>query len=190
MKTTLRELKEVISNYNKLTQNLGTDDLDTEVSILQVLNSNGIQDAVRALKTQKYKDYCLFNADVAESVLHIFEKKHPGDKRPRKCIEGIRLWHAGEISDDELDELKKGATTSYTTHINYTSALDSAAEAARAAASAAYSAAAYSVVSAAISASVIYTSETIMRDKKWKEIEMILRKYMDKNLLDDDLFVI
>ena len=91
MKTTLRELKNIdYFDFNKLTSNIGTDDLNTEVSILEVLNSNGIIDAVWILKTQKYKDVCLFNADVAESVLHIFEDEYPGDNGPRKAIEGIR----------------------------------------------------------------------------------------------------
>ena len=73
MKTTLRELKEYSSvDLKKLIKNLGTDDLNTKVSILEILNLNGIKDAVRALGTQDYKDYCLFIADMAESVLHIF----------------------------------------------------------------------------------------------------------------------
>ena len=150
MKTTLRELKEVISNYNKLTSNLDTDNLDTEVTILQVLDSNGIKDAVRALKTQDYKDYCLFLANVAESVLHLFEEKYPNDQRPRKCIEGIRLWYAGEISDKELDKLREDVSTAAAAYVGVSAAYAAyaAAYAAYVGVSVAYAGAAYAAYAA------------------------------------------
>ena len=186
MKTTLRELKNIEDfNYNKLISNLDTDNLDIEVTVLQVLDSNGIQDAVYALKTQDYKNYCLFLADVVESVLHLFEEKYPNDQRPRKCIEGIRLWYDGKITDEELDELRKDAY--------FAARAASAATGATAwTASAAWSAAGY-VATGYVAASVVRAvdaASSATRDKKWKEIETILRKYIDKDLLDDNLFVI
>jgi chemotaxis protein histidine kinase CheA len=39
----------------------------------------------------------------AESVLHIFEKEYPEDKRPRLAIEAKRKWLKKEITDSELD---------------------------------------------------------------------------------------
>ena len=126
MKTTLRELKKIfnLTEWDKLKSNLGNNDLDTQVTILQVLESNGIQDAVKALKTQKYEDYCLFSAEVAESVLHIFEDDYTDDNRPRKCIEGIRLYHAGKITKDELVELRKDVrAASYATEAAYHAAI-------------------------------------------------------------------
>ena len=199
MKTTLRELS--ISGawgeyWNKLTSNIGTDDLNTEVSILQILNSNGISCAIWALRTQKYKDYCLFLADVAESVLHIFENEYPDDKRPRKCIDGIRLWCDGKITDDELDELRKDAYSDdyyFTTAANfaaasvkngaisydvdsadatYSAAITATDEFAEAAKNTAYYAGDFNapVYNA-------YNSAAVVR-KKRKEIEVLLRKYL------------
>ncbi len=45
-------------------------------------------------------------ANVAESVLYIFEERYPSDKRPRLAIEGIRDWHAGKITSEELARLR------------------------------------------------------------------------------------
>jgi len=198
MKTTLRELKEIfgVYSFDKLTSKLNTNDLNTEVSILEILNSNGIADVVWALKTQDYKDYCLFNADVAESVLHIFEEKHPGDKRPRKLIEGIRLFHAGKITSNELEILRMDAGA-YVNN-NYTSAFDTSAVSVYW--TSYYAAyynhndvnAVYNSAYYATSASVYYAADTTTaaREKKWKEIEVMLRKFLKVNLLDDSLFVI
>ena len=61
------------------------------VSLLTVLESNGMEDALWVL------DHCinpyicrLFAADCAERVLHLFENKYPNDDRPRKAIEVAR----------------------------------------------------------------------------------------------------
>jgi len=156
MKTTLKELKELkecggLFDYDKLTSNLGTENLDTEVTILEILNLNGIKDAVYALRTQKYKDYCLFNADVAESVLHLFEEKYPDEKRARKCTEGIRLYHAGKITQDELEELREDVNNSTV-----------------------YCASA-SIYTTTARFAVDYANNTCTT---WEEIEVLLRKYL------------
>ena len=83
--------------------------IDTELTLKQILNEVGIKDAVWCLRVLDYKDVCLFNADVAESVLYIFEEKYTDDKRPRKAIEGIRKCHNGEITDSELKSLSDAA---------------------------------------------------------------------------------
>jgi len=209
MKTTLKGLEKISDfDYTKLTSNLNTSDPYTEVSILEILNSNGIKDAVKVLQTQKYKNYCLFLADVAESVLHIFEEEDPYNNRPRKCIEGIRLYHSGRITEDELDELRiciyYNISAIYSTFAVYSAAYYAAAVVAYYAAQdasnasgnvdAAYytTSAAYYASSAASNASAGYyaSSATKSRDNKWKEIEGMLRKHLKINLLDDDLFVI
>jgi len=92
MKTTLREIKKFtpcIHGWKSLCDRLGNSDLDTEVSILEFLEISGAEAAFRALSTQKYNDYCLILADVAESVLFLFEGVKESDA-PRKAIEGIR----------------------------------------------------------------------------------------------------
>ena len=113
MKTTLRKIKSFnpcLPGWRTLCEGLGTTDPDTEVSILQILEINGVEDAFWALRTQKYKDYCLVLADIAESVLHIFEEEYPDDKRPRRTIQAIRDYKAGKISKKELEDARTAIT--------------------------------------------------------------------------------
>ena len=94
--------------YDKLSQFLGGTSIygkDTEINILTILESNGLDDAVWALEATKEesdKTRCLIACDFAESVLHIFESKRPNDDRPRKAIEAARKFANGEISESEL----------------------------------------------------------------------------------------
>ena len=52
----------------------------------------------------------LFACDCAEHVLPIFEKRYPGDDRPRKIIETIRQSANREPTDDEIEEVNRYAT--------------------------------------------------------------------------------
>ena len=81
---------------------LTEEEKDKEVDLIEILESNGIKDAVWVLRCFDYRFYCLFLADVAESVLPIFEAKYPEDDRPMKAIQAIRDFHAGKISAEEL----------------------------------------------------------------------------------------
>src|SRR6056297_1815265 len=89
---------------------LSEEQLDTEVSILEILESNGVEDAFWALRTQEYRDYCLILADIAESVLHIWEERYPNDNRPRLAVETIRKWYSGEATDQDLEVAAATAT--------------------------------------------------------------------------------
>jgi len=92
--------------WDKLTTSLGTSDLDTEFSLMQILESNGLNDAVWALRCFDYIDQCLFLADVAESVLDILEERTGyKDNSIRRCICGIHLFHDSMITRDELKVL-------------------------------------------------------------------------------------
>ena len=105
MKTTLKKIRSFDpckDGWKKLLKTLGTDDLDTEVSLLQILDSNGVKDAYWVLRCWNYKEYCVLLADVAESVLPIFEAEYPEDKRPRLAIEAVRKYASGGISEEEL----------------------------------------------------------------------------------------
>ena len=51
----------------------------------------------------------LFAADCAEHVLPIFEKKHPGDSRPRDAIAVARRFANGEATRKELDAARAAA---------------------------------------------------------------------------------
>lgn len=46
---------------------------------------------------------------LAELVLPIYEKKYPKNKSPRKCIDAIKKYLAGEIKIDELRKFRSAA---------------------------------------------------------------------------------
>jgi len=93
---------------------LSDEQLDTSVSILEILESNGVKDAFWALRTQEYKDYCLIAADVLKSVLPFLGKCNSGDNRLLIVIDTIGKWYAGEVSDKELRHAGAPAAYGYT----------------------------------------------------------------------------
>ena len=167
MKTTtfekIRSFKACESGWRKLLDSHNPKDHSQEISIRDILKSNGIKDAVWALRAVDDKtNVYMFCADVAESVLNLFENKYPDDKRPRKAIEATRKYANKEISKEELS-----------------AAADAAADAAYAAANAyaAYAAdAAYAAAANAADAAAdaAYDADAL----KWSEIEKILMKYI------------
>ncbi len=82
---------------------------DNEFTLIDVLKSNGIKDAVWCLRCFDYLDVCLFMADVAESVLDIYEKSNSNSKAPRKLIQDLRDFKTGKITKDELSEIRRSA---------------------------------------------------------------------------------
>jgi len=90
----------------------GNIDLDRKVTIEEILNSNGIEDACWALRCWAWEYWAEYAVDVAESVLYIFENKHPDDKRPKAFIEGIRQYLKGGITLEELTILRISLNTS------------------------------------------------------------------------------
>jgi len=185
MITTLREIKSFnpcVSGWKKLCRTLRTTNLDTEVSILQILESNGVQDAFWALKTQDYKDYCLILADIAESVLHIFEDKYPNNNIPRSTIQAIRDYKEGKITIEEL-EIHSSAADAAADAAAYATAYAADAAAAYAATAYAATAAAYAAAYAdaadagdAADAADAAADEGIR--KQWDINEKILRKHL------------
>jgi hypothetical protein len=120
--TTLNQLKlkgacsqEVGSGegYDKLSQFLGPDyGKTTLIDILTILESNGFDDAVWSLQaTVEPSDSVkrLIAADFAESVLHIFESKRPGDLRPRQAIQAARDFTNGVITAEQMKIAKRAA---------------------------------------------------------------------------------
>ena len=86
---------------------------DEPLSFRYILDTIGIQDAVWCLRTLQYKEFCLFSADVAETVLHIFQEQYPEDSRPREAIEAIRKFNSGEITQDQLAKSAANAYAAY-----------------------------------------------------------------------------
>ena len=171
--------KDCKHGWDKAIKSLGTDWLDTIVTPMDILKHAGIRDAVWCLRVFGYKDYCLFNADMAEIVLHLFEDKFPGDKRPRKCIEGIRLYHDGEITDEELKQLKLNARYAGIAAF-YSGGDPYSADDARAAANAAYYAT-YASARVTAGACVYCSDRGHEEDKKWQEIEEFYIKHFIEN---------
>jgi len=57
---------------------------------------------IRRLDTWNDRTARLFACDCAESVLHIYERSYPDDRRPRNAIEVARRYANREATDDEL----------------------------------------------------------------------------------------
>lgn len=130
--TTLALLKEhqaCTDGYRKLVKSLGSDWPDDKpINLLQILDSNGVQDMCWCFQATVEDSLilgALIVADMAESVLHHFTAKYPNDDRPAKAIQAARDLAAGKI------------TASYA--VDY--AVDYAADAAANAGNAAYAAA-------------------------------------------------
>jgi hypothetical protein len=136
----LREKNACTEGYGKLAKHLTNVEAygaDTEINLLTILDSNGFDDAVWCLRAtvQDSKGVArLIACDFAESVLHIFESKRPGDDRPRKAIEAARGFVASTVTTEQMQKARAAAAAA-------AAAADADAYAAAAAAAAAYVAA-------------------------------------------------
>jgi len=88
--------------YNPLSKVQQTKNIDFKF----ILESNGVKDTFWGLCTQPEKIKMLISADIIESVLHLYEKRHPNDTRMRDYIQGIRDYCDGKITQVELNALK------------------------------------------------------------------------------------
>ncbi len=124
--------------YRKLRRHLGGVESygrDLPISILQILDSNGVADALWSLRAvppeqeaRRDRFSRLIACDCAERVLPIYEKRYPDDKRPRLAVGTARLYALGQATRAELDAARDAAG-------------DAARDAARAARAAAWDAA-------------------------------------------------
>ncbi len=106
MQTTLNEIKKhnpCSPSWVKSLIYLNKTKADNEpIDFMTIHKAVGIKYAVWCLETQDYRDYCLFLADVAESVLPIFEAEYPDEKVFRQTIKAIRDWYNGDITKEQL----------------------------------------------------------------------------------------
>lgn len=72
---------------------------DSPVTLLQVLDSNGFDNALWCLRCWEYRDLCLLAVAWAESVQHL-----SNDPRVIACNAAVRRWHAGEITYSDLQK--------------------------------------------------------------------------------------
>ncbi len=91
--------------YEKLTQYKENRLIDFNF----ILSTCGVRDTFRALCTQSKKVIRSISADIASSVLFVYEKVNPGDYRLRECIEGLYNFCDNKILEDDLDILKDEA---------------------------------------------------------------------------------
>jgi hypothetical protein len=108
MKTTFRKIKDCKpceNGWEKLISYYKPSSLDEEISIKEIIKSNGLDDAIWALRAvDDTEALTLLSIDLAESVLHIYEKRFPGDMRVCDCIDACKKYIRGEISVKELIE--------------------------------------------------------------------------------------
>jgi len=172
--TTLNEIKgysPCADGWTKLLRSLGKTKADNaSLDIIYILKSNGIEDAIWCLRCFNYKDYCLFLADVAESVLPLFEAKRTDDQRPRDTIEIIRAYKRGEVTKEQLIAVADAAAAAA-----YAADADAAAAYATDTAVHAY---ATTTAHAAVRAAVVYADAyAAARKSKWQEIELMFKKH-------------
>jgi hypothetical protein len=119
MKTTFQKIKDCQPSpysWEQLISYYKPFSLDEEISIKEIIKSNGLDDAIWALRAvDDTETLTLLSIDLAESVLHIYEKRFPGDMRVRDCIDACKKYVKGEILEKELIEKKKGAYNAYDT---------------------------------------------------------------------------
>lgn len=127
---------------------------EEELDLRYILNSNGIEDAIWCLRCFNYEDYCLFLADIAESVLHIYGSKNK-NIAPRDAITAIREYKLGNITLSELSDASDDA----------------------AAYAAAYNAASATAYHAASTANAAAAATTYTRSAKWEEITALFLKH-------------
>ncbi len=113
--TTLNKIRKhdpCSDGWAKLLKHLGKSKADDEpVSIITILDSNGVDDALWALRAVEGRDreIRLMACEFAEAVLPIFEQANPDDDRPRKAIETARRFANGEASKEERDAARDAA---------------------------------------------------------------------------------
>ena len=112
-----------------------------------------------------------FACDCAERMLPIYEQHHPEDLRPRRCIETVRAWLAGNASWEEVGAAQTAADAA---------ARDAASAAAWAAARCAAIYAAWAAAGAAADAAAIYAARDAARDaagqseRRW-QVERLIK---------------
>jgi hypothetical protein len=121
------------------------------MGLKNITHADKLWAALRLLPKDKVRAIA---ADIAESVLHIYEEKYPNDARPREVIAAARAYARGEITEEQINERRKSAYTAA-----YDAAYDFAAAAYSAAYAAAYAADAADAAYAAYAAGTYYAAD-------------------------------
>lgn len=88
---------------------------DAPIALLHILESNGIKDAIWALRATVEKTGKDMAAELAiraaERAQITFDKQYPADSRVRECNEATRAYARGDITRDELLQKRDTAAT-------------------------------------------------------------------------------
>ena len=83
-----------------------------KLSLLKILEFNGIKDAIWALGcvNSKYDNALrLFACHCVQPSLKFWEKEYPGDKRPRKAIEAAKKFAHGKLIAKKMGAVREAA---------------------------------------------------------------------------------
>ena len=101
------------SGWRTLNEALGSEfDPDEEINLLEILDTNGVQDMLWCLRTTKQDSRKIASQlaiEFANQALPIFEARMPNDQRPRKAIQAARDFNAGKITKEELMASRRAA---------------------------------------------------------------------------------
>ena len=169
----IRQHHPCADGWTKLLKHLGTEWPDDKpIEFDTILESNGLVDALWALRAvvpEQEKDLDklarLFACDCAESVLYLFEEKHPDDKRPRQAIATARAFANGEATEKDLDAASYAAWADSEAASDAAYSARASSYAAWAAESAAASRAAYSARASSYAAGA--AARAAARDAAW-----------------------
>jgi hypothetical protein len=163
------------SGWNRLIDHLGSDyDRDAEINLLTILESNGYEDCIWALRATKQDSKPVSVAlavAFAKRVLPIFEGKYPDDDQPRKATEAAETWLNDPTEENRRLAAYAADAAAYAAHAAADAddaAADAAAAAAYAADAAAYAAhaadAAYAADAAASRSDIQIPFNSIVRE--------------------------
>jgi hypothetical protein len=111
MKTTFQKIKDCKpcgDVWDQLISYHKPSSFNNEISIKEIIESNGLDDAIWALRAvDDTEALTLFSIDLAKFALPVYEKYFPGDMRVRNYIDTCKKYVRGEISEKELMEKKE-----------------------------------------------------------------------------------
>ena len=109
----LHKAKACTARYEVLLATLGANyPMDAEISLLTILETNGIDDALWALRATAEdceKVARLMVADFAESALANWTKYYPNDNRPALAVQAARDFANGLIVREDLAAARSAA---------------------------------------------------------------------------------
>ena len=179
--TTLKLLRKnyaCTSRYKVLLTALGGDyPQDKPINLLAILDHNGLDDALWALRATAEncdKAARLMSADFAEQVFPIWLAVYPDDHRPELAIQAARDFANGLITIKDLDAADAAAdaacAAAHAAHAAARSAADAAADAACAAACAAAAKVAAQVAACAAACAAARSAARSAAREKHREI--------------------